>query len=101
VDRDDIALVLLRRPPGTGPGPPGGVPVRRVVLTIGQSEPARIADARGQLSALLRDWTDADRVFGATLMLWEVVTNVLTHTDGDALLVAEVSRGSWPPPDAA
>jgi serine phosphatase RsbU (regulator of sigma subunit) len=88
-EEDDIALLLLERPeaPGTGMREP----VRRVVLTIAQSEPNRVAQARGQLDALLHDWRDADRVHGAALMLSEVVTNVLTHTDGDALLVAELS----------
>ncbi len=88
---DDIALLLLRRPEGTRPGLPDAAPVRRVVLTVAQSEPARISEARGQLETLLHDWSDADRVFGAALMLSEVVTNVLTHTDGDALLVAELT----------
>ncbi|ONK12917.1 SpoIIE family protein phosphatase [Streptomyces sp. MP131-18] len=90
-DLDDIALLLLRRPEERRTGLPGAAPVRRVVLTVAQSEPARISDARGQLASLLHDWTDPDRVFGATLMLSEVMTNVLTHTDGDALLVAELS----------
>ncbi|WP_049566955.1 SpoIIE family protein phosphatase [Streptomyces sp. SBT349] len=90
-DLDDIALLLLRRPPGARKGPPGGAPVRRVVLTIAQSEPARISDARGQLETLLHDWSRKDRLSDAVLMLSEVVTNVLTHTDGDALLVAELS----------
>ncbi|UCM89009.1 ATP-binding SpoIIE family protein phosphatase [Streptomyces marincola] len=90
-DLDDIALLLLRRPRGGAQGPAWAAPVRRVVLTIAQAEPARIAQARGRLAELLHDWGDADRVFGARLMLSEVVTNVLMHTDGDALLVAELS----------
>ncbi|MDT0342266.1 SpoIIE family protein phosphatase [Streptomyces litchfieldiae] len=88
-DRDDIALLLLRRP--VAPEAAGAAPVRRMVLTIAQAEPARIADARGQLSALLHDWPDPDRVFGAALMLTEVLGNVLRHTEGDAYMVAEIS----------
>ncbi|WP_059009914.1 ATP-binding SpoIIE family protein phosphatase [Streptomyces specialis] len=91
VNRDDIALLLLRRPPADRTRPAGDAPVRRGVLTIAQSEPARVSDARRQLGALLHDWTDPERVHGAMLMLSEAVTNVLTHTDGDALLVAEIS----------
>ncbi|RBM05494.1 SpoIIE family protein phosphatase [Streptomyces sp. PT12] len=90
-DLDDIALLLLRRPSAARAGPPSGAPVRRVVLTIAQSEPARIAEARDQLAALLHDWTHKERLSDAVLMLSEVVTNVLTHTDGDALLVVELS----------
>ncbi|MGP3969642.1 SpoIIE family protein phosphatase [Streptomyces sp. 6N223] len=88
-EEDDIALLLLERPETPATGVRG--PVRRVVLTIAQSEPSRVAQARGQLDALLHDWKDSGRVYGAALMLSEVVTNVLTHTDGDALLVAELS----------
>ncbi|MDT0320843.1 ATP-binding SpoIIE family protein phosphatase [Streptomyces millisiae] len=91
-DRDDIALVLLRRPPGAGGRPPEqATRVRRVVLSVGQSEPAKIAQARREISAMLHEWDDAERVFGAVLMLSELLGNVLRHTDGDALLVAELS----------
>jgi serine phosphatase RsbU (regulator of sigma subunit)/anti-sigma regulatory factor (Ser/Thr protein kinase) len=90
-EADDIALLLLNRPDLAGKGTVPRAPARRVMLTVGQSEPARIAEARGQLDALLHDWGDQERVFGAALMLSEAVTNVLTHTEGDALLVAELS----------
>jgi serine phosphatase RsbU (regulator of sigma subunit) len=90
-EEDDIALLLLERPQTAEAGVGVRGPVRRVVLTIAQSDPHRVAQARGQLDALLHDWRDPERVHGAALMLSEVVTNVLTHTDGDALLVAELS----------
>ncbi|RKN43126.1 ATP-binding SpoIIE family protein phosphatase [Streptomyces hoynatensis] len=88
-DRDDIALLLLRRPAGA-PVREGG-PMRRLVFTVGQSEPDRVAGARAQLATLLHDWPVTERVFLATLLLSEVLTNVLRHTEGDALLVAELS----------
>ncbi|THA25383.1 GAF domain-containing protein [Streptomyces sp. RKND-216] len=90
---DDIALVLLCRE-GDPLGPAGTVaapPARRSVLTVAQAEPARIADARHQLGGLLHDWKDGDQADGAVLMLSEMLTNVLVHTDGDALMVAEIS----------
>ncbi|WP_062209895.1 SpoIIE family protein phosphatase [Streptomyces sp. NBRC 109706] len=90
-NEDDIALLLLRREETGREVPRGGTPVRRFVLNVGQSEPARIAQARSQLTGLLHDWKDHDVVHGAALMLSEILTNVLTHTDGDALMVAEVS----------
>ncbi|RMI38969.1 SpoIIE family protein phosphatase [Streptomyces triticirhizae] len=90
-NEDDIALLLLRREATGRQVPRGGTPVRRFVLNVGQYEPARIAQAREQLAALLHDWSDRNVVHGAVLMLSEIVTNVLTHTDGDALMVAEVS----------
>lgn len=97
VDRreDDIAMLLLGREGGScaigagGAHPP--LPVRRTVLTIAQAEPERISEARRQIRDVLHDWADEDQVDSAVLMVSEMVTNVLTHTDGDALLVAEIS----------
>ncbi|MER0446826.1 SpoIIE family protein phosphatase [Streptomyces sp. Edi4] len=95
VDRreDDIALLLLRRndvSAGAGTAPPEVV--RRTALTVAQAEPQQIAGARGQLRELLHDWSDDEQVDSAVLMISEMITNVLVHTDGDALLVAE-ARG--------
>ncbi|MFI8927081.1 SpoIIE family protein phosphatase [Streptomyces sp. NPDC053474] len=84
---DDIALLLLRR---TG-RPEERVRIRRTMLTIAQAEPERVAGARGHLRDLLHDWADTDQVDSAVLLISEMITNVLVHTDGDALLVAEVT----------
>ncbi|WP_415947426.1 SpoIIE family protein phosphatase [Streptomyces sp. KLOTTS4A1] len=90
---DDIALVLLARPaPEGAAGVLQHEPVRRILLSVDQAEPQRIADARQQLRHLLDDWTNSDQIDSAVLMVSEMVTNVLVHTDGDALLVAE-ARG--------
>ncbi|MGD9482763.1 SpoIIE family protein phosphatase [Streptomyces sp. TRM70308] len=85
---DDIALLLLSRDAQAVPPRETG---RRTVLSVAQSDASRIADARGQLRDLLYDWTAPDQVDGAVLMLSEMLTNVLVHTDGDALMVAEVT----------
>jgi anti-sigma regulatory factor (Ser/Thr protein kinase) len=87
---DDIALVLLARegsPTRAGRQPPP----RRTAMTIAQAEPERIAGARRQLRDLLHDWSDDEQVDSAVLMVSEMVTNVLVHTDGDARLVAEAA----------
>ncbi|APU41256.1 SpoIIE family protein phosphatase [Streptomyces sp. TN58] len=90
---DDIAVVLLcREGAGCGCGAPPAHPVRptrRTMLTVAQAEPERIAGARRQVRELLHDWADEEQVDSAVLMVSEMVTNVLMHTDGDALLVAE------------
>ncbi|MEU9298938.1 SpoIIE family protein phosphatase [Streptomyces sp. NPDC048269] len=90
---DDIAVVLLcREGGGCGCGSPQlhpGRPARRTILTVAQAEPERIAGARRQIRELLHDWADPEQVDSAVLMVSEMVTNVLVHTDGDALLVAE------------
>ncbi|MEV7415980.1 SpoIIE family protein phosphatase [Streptomyces sp. NPDC089919] len=92
---DDIALVLLcREGPGCGCGSPGEHlvrPVRRTMLTVAQAEPERIAGARRQVRELLHDWADDEQVDAGVLMVSEMVTNVLMHTDGDAVLIAEIS----------
>ncbi|MFJ6350347.1 SpoIIE family protein phosphatase [Streptomyces sp. NPDC092046] len=85
---DDIAVLLLSRQGAAAlPAP------RRTMMTVAQAEPERIAAAREQLRQLLHDWSDEDQVDSAVLMVSEMVTNVLVHTDGDALLVAEVVCG--------
>ncbi|MGW7485372.1 ATP-binding SpoIIE family protein phosphatase [Streptomyces sp. NPDC054786] len=97
VDRreDDIAVLLLSREgAGCGIGTGGLLapqPVRRTVLSVAQAEPERIAEARRQVRDVLHDWADPDQVDSAVLMVSEMVTNVLLHTDGDALLVAEIT----------
>ncbi len=90
---DDIALLLLALSAPADGSQPEGAPVsaRRTVMTVAQAEPDRIATARHQLRDLLHDWADPDQVDGAVLMLSEMLTNVLVHTDGDAVFVAQVT----------
>ncbi|PWI07207.1 phosphatase [Streptomyces sp. NWU339] len=99
IDRreDDIALLLLSRQGhdrghGTGQGLTGPS-VRRTMLTVEQTEPERVSEARQHLRELLHDWCSPDQVDSAVLLLSEMLTNVLVHTDTDALLVAEVIGG--------
>ncbi|MGW7380405.1 SpoIIE family protein phosphatase [Streptomyces sp. NPDC054794] len=92
---DDIAVLLLCRPgAGCGCGDTAALRpvVRRTLLSVAQDEPERIADARHQVRELLHDWTSAEQVDSAVLLVSETVTNVLVHTDADALLLAEVSE---------
>ena len=96
VDRreDDIAVLLLSRPdPGRDETAAVRAPLRRTMLTVAQAEPERVAGARRHLRELLHDWASEDQVDSAVLLVSEMVTNVLVHTDGDALLVAEVTAG--------
>ncbi|MEV7400367.1 SpoIIE family protein phosphatase [Streptomyces sp. NPDC091267] len=81
---DDIAVLLLRREGSTT----RHTAPRRTALTIAQAEPERIAAARQQVRELLHDWADPEQVDSAVLMISEMTTNVLVHTDGDALIVA-------------
>ncbi|MEU6604024.1 SpoIIE family protein phosphatase [Streptomyces shenzhenensis] len=95
---DDIALLLVRRAPedstaGTDGSAAGRPAVRRSLLAVAQTEPERIAEARRHLRGLLHDWASADQVDSAVLLASEMLTNVLVHTDADALLLAEVGGG--------
>ncbi|MBD0841173.1 SpoIIE family protein phosphatase [Streptomyces sp. TRM68416] len=92
---DDIAVLLLGRAGGGGHGDTTvvGPTVRRTVLTVAQAEPERVAIGRQQLRELLHDWASPDQVDSAVLLLSEMLTNVLVHTDADALLLAEVHSG--------
>ncbi|MEG3630990.1 SpoIIE family protein phosphatase [Streptomyces poriticola] len=91
---DDIAVLLLRREDegcGCGEGITARTPVRRTMLSVAQAEPERIAAARRHLGDLLHDWPSDEQRDSAVLLLSEMLTNVLVHTDADALLVAEVT----------
>ncbi|MFC0596784.1 ATP-binding SpoIIE family protein phosphatase [Streptomyces palmae] len=88
---DDIALLLVSRDGALCPEGPNGGAIRRTAMTVAQAEPERVADCRHQLRELLDDWADPEQVESAVLLLSELVTNVLVHTDGDALLLAEVT----------
>ncbi|GHE65726.1 magnesium or manganese-dependent protein phosphatase [Streptomyces spiralis] len=89
---DDIAVLLLNRHPEAPVGAVAVRPeIRRTLLTVAQAEPERISVARQQLRELLHDWSSSEQVDSAVLLLSEMLTNVLVHTDTDALLLAEVS----------
>ncbi|QDY77907.1 ATP-binding SpoIIE family protein phosphatase [Streptomyces qinzhouensis] len=92
---DDVALVLLSRE--GEPGPAEAAP-RRTAMTIAQAQPERIAAARQTVRELLHDWADPEQVDAAVLMVSEMVTNVLVHTDGNALLAARVTAATGPAP---
>ncbi|MFR9798120.1 SpoIIE family protein phosphatase [Streptomyces sp. MS06] len=90
---DDIALLLLCRDGEVcGCGTPAAArpPVRRTMLTVAQTEPECVSVGRRHLRALLHDWPCPDQVDSAELLVSEMLTNVLVHTDSDALLVAEI-----------
>ncbi|MEU9149027.1 SpoIIE family protein phosphatase [Streptomyces sp. NPDC048417] len=89
---DDIAILLLSRPGSVhGDGTMAVRPrARRTLLSVAQDEPERIAEARQHLRELLHDWGSPDQVDSAVLLVSEMLTNVLVHTDADALLLAEV-----------
>ncbi|MEU3219682.1 SpoIIE family protein phosphatase [Streptomyces sp. NPDC006971] len=87
---DDLAVLLLRH----DGEPSQETTTRRATLTIAQAAPERISAARQQLRELLHDWADPEQVDAAVLMVSEMTTNVLVHTDGDALLIVRATGES-------
>lgn len=85
--QDDIALLLLAREPDGAVCP---LPSRRTVLTVAQTDPRQIRVARQEIRAFLHDWRDPEAVDSAVLLVSELVTNVLVHTDEDAVLTAQL-----------
>ncbi|MEY9848935.1 SpoIIE family protein phosphatase [Streptacidiphilus sp. MAP5-3] len=85
---DDIALLLLRRDERVGAPKPTG---RRLMLTVAQGQPERLAGARRELRGILRDWHEPDGVDAAVLLVSELLANVLLHTDQEAALTAELT----------
>ncbi|MEU3958347.1 SpoIIE family protein phosphatase [Streptomyces buecherae] len=86
---DDIAFVLIS--PGLPSPEAAGPRRRRAAITVAQAQPEQISQARLQLRQMLHDWASDDQVDSAVLLLSEMVTNVLMHTDDDALVIAEIS----------
>ncbi|MEU6243371.1 SpoIIE family protein phosphatase [Streptomyces sp. NPDC047024] len=89
---DDIAVLLLYRgePEREETAETARTRVRSTLLSVAQDEPERIAEARQYLRELLHDWVSPDQVDSAVLLVSELITNVLVHTDADALLLAEI-----------
>ncbi|MBF9073620.1 SpoIIE family protein phosphatase [Streptacidiphilus sp. NEAU-YB345] len=85
---DDIALLLLRRDERVGAPKPTG---RRLMLTVAQGRPERLAGARRELRGILHDWHEPDGVDAAVLLVSELLANVLLHTDQEAALTAELT----------
>jgi len=67
------------------------MPVRRTVLTVPQADPGLIRAAREDTRALLHDWVSLDQIETAILLVSEIVTNVLVHTDEGAILLAQIT----------
>ncbi|GAA3226058.1 SpoIIE family protein phosphatase [Streptomyces sp. NPDC006186] len=88
---DDIALLLLCRQVERRGAGSGVRRHRRTMFTVEQAEPEQVATGRRHLRDLLHDWASPDQVDSAVLLVSEMLTNVLVHTDADALLVAEVT----------
>jgi hypothetical protein len=78
---DDMALLVLRRDPGTA-----ARPARRLHQHVGPGDPEALANARGMIRNAATAWDIADRADEAELAADELLTNALVHTGGGAVL---------------
>ncbi|RCG17743.1 GAF domain-containing protein [Streptomyces diacarni] len=85
---DDMALLLVRRDPVGHTAEP---PLRHLALTVTQERADGVALARQEISGLLHDWSDADRVDSAVLLTTELIGNVMVHTDAPASVHADLT----------
>ncbi|WP_431046400.1 SpoIIE family protein phosphatase [Streptomyces sp. P1-3] len=86
---DDIALLLLRRQGGDVPQSSG-----RLQQHVAQGDPEALSSARHMLRAALRAWGTGGRADDIELVTNELMTNVLLHTDGGAIVTVRMLSGA-------
>ncbi|MCX4722352.1 SpoIIE family protein phosphatase [Streptomyces sp. NBC_01306] len=82
---DDVALLLLRRQ-GLDAPQSGG----RLQQHVAQSDPDALTAARRMVRAAVRAWGAAERADDIELAADELMTNALTHTEGEAVITLRV-----------
>lgn len=85
---DDVAVLLLRRR-GAYAGRTGG----KLQQHVGQGDPGALSSARHMVRAAVRAWGAGDRSDDVELVADELMTNALTHTDGDSTVTVRVLPG--------
>jgi serine phosphatase RsbU (regulator of sigma subunit)/anti-sigma regulatory factor (Ser/Thr protein kinase) len=88
---DDMALLVLRRDPGTA-----ARPARRLHQHVGPGDPEALANARGMIRNAATAWQIADRADEAELAADELLTNALVHTGGGAVLTLRMTPDPRP-----
>ncbi|MFD9872067.1 SpoIIE family protein phosphatase [Streptomyces niveus] len=85
---DDVAVLLLRRR-GAYAGRTGG----KLQQHVGQGDPEALSSARHMVRAAVRAWGAGDRSDDVELVVDELMTNALTHTDGGSIVTVRVLPG--------
>jgi PAS domain S-box-containing protein len=86
---DDVALLLLRRR-ALDSARPGG----RLRQRVTPGEPEALAEARRMIRTAVGSWGAEDRADEIELVADEMITNVLMHTEGSAVVTLRVLDGS-------
>ncbi|MGW1159702.1 SpoIIE family protein phosphatase [Streptomyces sp. NPDC002519] len=84
---DDVALLLLRR---------GGLTQRtggRLQHYVAPADPTALIGARHMIRAAVRSWGAGERSDEIELVTDELITNVLIHTDGSAIVTLRIITG--------
>ncbi|MFF5160805.1 SpoIIE family protein phosphatase [Streptomyces sp. NPDC000348] len=86
---DDVALLLLRRRALDGTRPGG-----RLRQRVTPGDPEALAEARRMIRTVAGSWGAEDRADEIELVADEMITNVLMHTEGSAVVTLRVLTGS-------
>ncbi|MET9452998.1 SpoIIE family protein phosphatase [Streptomyces cinerochromogenes] len=86
---DDVALLLLRR---SAPG--AARAAGRLQQHVGPGDPEALIQARHMIRAAVRAWGARDRADEVELAADELITNVLLHTEGSAIVTLRSLVGS-------
>ncbi|MEU6370671.1 SpoIIE family protein phosphatase [Streptomyces sp. NPDC046931] len=84
---DDVALLLLRR---------GGLAQRsggRLQQAVAPGDPEALVEARRMIRSAVRSWGAGERSDEIELVADELITNVLMHTEGPAIVTLRVITG--------
>ncbi|ARF58650.1 SpoIIE family protein phosphatase [Streptomyces gilvosporeus] len=86
---DDMALLLLHRPPG-----PGTAAIPRLRLHVHQADPSGAAEVRSALRRTLDQWRAGEVTHNVEVAASELIANALTHTESGALVSVELVPGA-------
>ncbi|MEU9352030.1 SpoIIE family protein phosphatase [Streptomyces griseoloalbus] len=86
---DDVALLLLRRRVSDSPRPGG-----RLKRHVSPGDPEALSETRRLIRTAVAGWGAADRADEIELVADEMITNVLMHTEGPAVVTLRVTTGS-------
>ncbi|MFF9206113.1 SpoIIE family protein phosphatase [Streptomyces sp. NPDC014986] len=85
---DDVALLLLRRRVLDGPRPGG-----RLRQHVPPGDPGALSEARRLIRTAVAAWGAPERTDEIELVADEMITNVLMHTEGSAVLTLRLLTG--------
>ncbi|MER6619147.1 SpoIIE family protein phosphatase [Streptomyces sp. NPDC000931] len=86
---DDVALLLLRRR-----APDGARPGGRLKQRVTPGDPEALAETRRMIRTAVGAWGAGERADEIELVADEMITNVLMHTEGSAVVTLRALTGS-------